>query len=177
MTWLGARDPTFLGKLKSVWDLHFSKNNNLILILSGFLTGWIERNILRSTGFVGRIHLDLTLDELPLHHCAAFLQPGHAYLSNYERFKIVAVTGGIPSYLERIDPSASAEANIHRLCFTREGLLFREFDLLFHDLLQKKLFYRQLIAAVAEKKPLDLTGIYRKLSVKRRAIYPTASKS
>jgi hypothetical protein len=66
--------------------------------------------------------------------------------------------------LERIDPTAAAEANIHRLCFTREGFLFREFDLLFHDLFRKKLFYRQLIAAVAEK-PLDLAGIYRKLSV------------
>jgi uncharacterized protein len=164
INWLGAKDPTFLGKLKSAWDLHFSENNELILILSGSLTSWIDRNILRSTGFVGRVHLDLTLDELPLHHCTAFLQPGHSYLSNYERFKIVAVTGGIPSYLERIDPTAGADANIHRLCFTREGFLFREFDLLFHDLFQKKLFYRQLIASVAEK-PLDLTGIYRKLSV------------
>ena len=53
--------------------------------------------------------------------------------SNHERFKIVAVTGGIPSYLERIDPAAGADANIHRLCLTREGFLFREFDLLFHD--------------------------------------------
>jgi hypothetical protein len=47
---------------------------------------------------------------------------------------------------------------------TSKDVLFREFDLLLHDLFQKKLFYRQLIAAVAEK-PLDLTGIYRKLSV------------
>ena len=119
---------------------------------------------MRSTGFLGRVHLDLTLDELPLYHCAPLLATGHNYQTNYEKFKIVAVTGGIPSYLERIDPSVSADANIHRLCFTREGFLFREFDLLFHDLFQKKLFYRQLIAAVAEK-PVDLTGIYRKLSV------------
>jgi len=164
VNWLGAKDPTFLGKLKSAWDLHFSKNNHLILILSGSLTGWIESNILHSTGFVGRVHLDLTLDELPLRHCAAFLQSGHQYLSDYERFKIVSVTGGIPSYLERIDPTSSADANVQRLCLTREGFLFREFDLLFHDLFQRKLFYRQLIAAVAEK-PLDLAGIYRKLGV------------
>jgi hypothetical protein len=32
-------------------------------------------------------------------------------LSSYERFKIVAVTGGIPSYLERVDPSASSDAS------------------------------------------------------------------
>ncbi|HUA25289.1 MAG TPA: hypothetical protein VMA54_14275 [Steroidobacteraceae bacterium] len=164
--WLGDRDPTFLGKLKSAWDLHFSKNNRLVLILSGSLTSWIERNILHSTGFVGRIHLDLTLDELPLRDCAPFLRTGHGHLSSYERFKVLAVTGGIPSYLERIDPASSAEANIHRLCFTREGYLFREFDLLFNDLFQKKRFYGQLIAALAEK-PLDLQGLYRKLAVQK----------
>jgi hypothetical protein len=68
----------------------------------------------------------LTLDELPLRHCAPFLQAGHQYLSSYEKFKIVAVTGGTPSYLERIHPASSADANIHRLCLTREGFLFRE---------------------------------------------------
>jgi uncharacterized protein len=162
INWLGSKDPTFLGKLKSAWDLHFSRNRRLILILSGSLTSWIERNILHSTGFVGRVHLDLTLDELPLRDCAPFLATGHEYLSSYDKFKIVAVTGGIPSYLERIDPTASADANIRRLCFTPDGFLFREFDLLFGDLFQKKQFYRRLIAAVAEK-PLDLDGIYTKL--------------
>ena len=166
INWLGAKDATFLGKLKSAWDLHFSKNNKLILILSGSLSSWIERNILRSTGFLGRVHLDLTLDELPLRHCAPFLEPGHRYLSNYEKFKIVAITGGIPSYLERVDPTSSADTNIHRLCLTREGFLFREFDLLFNDLFQKKEFYRRLIASVAEK-PMELEDLYRKLHVEK----------
>jgi predicted AAA+ superfamily ATPase len=166
INWLGAKDATFLGKLKSAWDVHFSKNKKLILILSGSLTSWIERNILHSTGFVGRVHLDLTLDELPLRDCIPFLETGHQFLSSYEKFKIVAVTGGIPSYLERIDPASSADANIHRLCLTREGFLFCEFDLLFNDLFQKKKFYRRLIAAVAEK-PLELEGIYRKLNVEK----------
>jgi AAA+ ATPase superfamily predicted ATPase len=166
INWLGAKDATFLGKLKSAWDVHFSKNKKLILILSGSLSSWIERNILHSTGFVGRVHLDLTLDELPLRDCVPFLETGHQFLSSYEKFKIVAVTGGIPSYLERIDPASSADANIHRLCLTREGFLFREFDLLFNDLFQKKQFYRRLIAAVAEK-PLELEDIYRKLNVEK----------
>jgi len=166
INWLGAKDPAFLGKLKSAWDLHFSRNKKLILILSGSLTSWIERNILHSTGFVGRVHLDLTLDELPLRDCAPFLAPGHQHLSSYDKFRIVAVTGGIPSYLERIDPALSADANILRLCFTKDGFLFREFELLYSDLFQKKQFYRRLIAAVAEK-PLDLNGIYRKLGASK----------
>lgn len=53
-----------------------TSRRQLILILSGSLTSWIERNILHSTGFVGRIHVDLTLDELPLRDCAPFLPAG-----------------------------------------------------------------------------------------------------
>jgi uncharacterized protein len=166
INWLGSKDPTFLGKLKSAWDRDFSKNKNLVLILSGSLSSWISKNILHSTGFVGRIHLDLTLDELPLRHCQPFLNAGHNHLSNYEKLKILAVTGGIPSYLERIDTSLSADANIQRLCFEKEGFLFREFENLFHDLFQTKNFYRHIIEAVADK-PLELEDIYTRLAIEK----------
>ncbi len=166
INWLGSKDATFLGKLKSAWDRDFSRNKNLILILSGSLSSWISRNILHSTGFVGRIHLDLTLDELPLRHCAPFLTAGHGHLSNYEKLKILAATGGIPSYLERIDTASSADANIQRLCFEKEGFLFREFDNLFHDLFHNKNFYRHIVEAVADK-PLQLEEIYKKLDIEK----------
>ena len=56
------------------------------------------------------------------------------------------MTGGIPRYLEELRPDLSAEANLQRLCFDSEGLLFREFDQIFHDLFQKQgHFYKQII--------------------------------
>jgi uncharacterized protein len=166
INWLGGKDPTFLPKLKSAWDQYFSANRSLIMILSGSLTGWIEKNILHSTAFVGRVHVNLTLDELPLRHCGPFFNRGHSYLSSYEKFRILSVTGGIPAYLERIDPRSTADANIERLCFKRDGYLFGEFETLFHDLFERKLFYRQLMEAVAEE-PLDLESIYRKMGVQK----------
>lgn len=166
INWIGAKDPTFLPKLKSAWDQYFSANRRLIMILSGSLTGWIQRNILHSTAFVGRVHLDLTLDELPLRYCATFFKRGHSYLSSYEKLRMLSVTGGIPAYLERIDPATSADANITRLCFKKDGYLFKEFEILFQDLFERKQFYRRLIEAVAER-PLDLQGIYHKLKVEK----------
>jgi AAA+ ATPase superfamily predicted ATPase len=44
ITWMSHKDPDFLGKLKIVWDLHFSKNPKLILIVSGSNSAWIEKN-------------------------------------------------------------------------------------------------------------------------------------
>ena len=41
---------------------------------------------------------------------------------------ILSITGGVPKYLEEVDPSIPAEENIRQLCFTREGILFRDFN-------------------------------------------------
>src|SRR3989338_7206382 len=72
ISWMGSEDPLFLGKLKNAWDLHFKKNPQLMLILCGSASSWIEKNILSNTGFLGRISFTLTLDELPLYDCQQF---------------------------------------------------------------------------------------------------------
>jgi len=75
ISWMGSKDPEFLGKLKNSWDMYFSKNSRLILILCGSISSWIEVNILSKTGFVARITIDLVLEELPLNVCNAFWHP------------------------------------------------------------------------------------------------------
>lgn len=135
ISWIGSCDPDFLGKLKNAWDVYFSKNPELILILCGSVSSWIEENILSSTGFLGRISLDLHLKEMPLPDCRMFWTGG---VSSYEIFKVLSVTGGVPKYLEEILPEQSAEENIQRLCFTPEGFLFNEFDKIFSDLFSRK---------------------------------------
>ena len=49
ISWMGSLDPNFLGKLKIAWDIHFSKNHKMILILCGSVSSWIEKNIISST--------------------------------------------------------------------------------------------------------------------------------
>jgi hypothetical protein len=101
---MGSLDPTFLGKLKNAWDLQFSNNSKLILILCGSVSSWIEKNIIKSTGFLGRPSLYLTLEALPLSDCDHFWDgKGHG-ISIYEKLKILSVTGGVPRYLELINP-------------------------------------------------------------------------
>src|SRR3989344_3165827 len=70
ISWMGSKDPLFLGKLKNAWDIEFKTNPELILILCGSVSSWIEENILKSTGFMGRISLTLFLEELSLPECS-----------------------------------------------------------------------------------------------------------
>jgi hypothetical protein len=165
INWLGSKDPAFLGKLKNAWDVEFSQNPRLILILSGSLSGWIERNILHHTGFLGRVSLDFTLPELPLATCDLFWGKHRDRIAPYEKLRLLSVTGGVPRYLEEMDPALSADTNIERMCFTPEGLLFQEFDLIFHDLFSRRdAVYREIVAALVEGS-LDLDGLYAALGV------------
>src|SRR5258708_8273057 len=163
INWLGSKNPTFLGKLKNAWDAEFSQNPHLILILSGSLSGWIERNILHHTGFLGRVSLDFTLPELPLATCNLFWGKHRDRITPHEKLRLLSVTGGVPRYLEELNPALSADVNIQRMCFTPEGLLFKEFDLIFHDLFSRRdKVYREIVAALVNG-PLHLEGLYAAL--------------
>ena len=151
ISWMAGKDATFLGQLKTAWDEHFTNNPNLIMILSGSQSTWIEENILNSTGFVGRISYRLTLKELPLDVCNLFWRQ-QEHISPYEKFKVLAVTGGVPRYLEEIQPHKSAEDNLKRMCFESSGLLFNEFEQIFSDLFARRsVTYKKIVRLLAVK--------------------------
>lgn len=167
ISWLGSKDPDFLGKLKNAWDLQFSQNPNLILALCGSISTWIEKNILSNTGFLGRISLDLTLSELSLQESTLFWKEAKARVSSYEIFKTLSVIGGIPKYLEEIIFQRPAEENIRKLCFEPSGLLFREFEQIFSDLFSKRSSqYGEIVQFLAEKQA-DLKEICAHLNLQK----------
>src|SRR3990167_3938856 len=162
ISWMGSKDANFLGKLKNAWDLEFKKNAELILVLCGSVSSWIEKNILNSTGFLGRIDLILTLNELSLHDCNKIWGASSEQWSAYEKFKALSVTGGVPRYLEILSPQLSAEENIKRLCFIQEGFLFNEFEQIFHDLFARRSdTYKEILSCLGEKPHASLDDLFK----------------
>lgn len=153
ISWMGHGEKSFLAKLKNTWDLGFKKNPHLVLIISGSNSTWIEKNILSDTGFVGRISHRLSLKELSLNECNNFWGNRKGSVSSFDKLKILSATGGIPRYLEEVDSGVSAEENIKKLCFKKEGLLFHEFEDIFSDSLSKKSkHYKNIVKYLAEHK-------------------------
>lgn len=138
ISWMGTKDDDFLGKLKDAWDFAFKKNPTLIFILCGSVSAWIEKNILESTGFMGRLSLTIDLKELKMPECNKLLNEIGFRGSAYEKFKILSVTGGVPRYLEEIKPDRLADENIKDMCFMEKGILFREFKDIFIDIFSKR---------------------------------------
>lgn len=150
ISWMAVGDADFAGHLKIAWDNHFSQRKNLVVVLCGSMSAWIEANLLNSAGFVGRCSWVFTLPPMPLPECVPFWRGKAARIPVLEKIKTLAVTGGVPRYLEEIDPAQTAEQNIHRLCFEPGGLLYREFDDLFSSVFSRRADrYREICRALS----------------------------
>ena len=157
ISWMGAYNPDFAGILKIAWDRYFSKHERLVVVFCGSVSAWIAQNILNSTGFVGRNSLDLELDELPFGKCMELLGPLGRHLSANERIDFLSVAGGVPKYLLEIHPEYSVEENVRRMCFTRNGLLFREFDETFSSVFGRKAVSRRKALECLAERPASVS--------------------
>jgi AAA+ ATPase superfamily predicted ATPase len=162
ISWIGSLDPTFLPKLKNAWDKQFSKNPKLCLALCGSVSSWIEKNIVSNTLFLGRPSLYINLKELSLPECNQFFGHHEDRISAYEKLKILAVTGGVPKYLELISPERSAEENIRFMCFSPNSPLLDEFKRIFSDIFGKRTsIYRKIIQKLIQS-PMTQEELFEK---------------
>jgi hypothetical protein len=108
--------------------------------------------------------LEIVLRELSLSECRKFWPKR---IAPYEILKVLSITGGVPKYLEEIVPELSAENNIRNLCFTPDGLLFREFDQIFSDLFKKRAKHHREIIQTLANGAQDLDSICKKLIIEK----------
>ena len=138
VSWLAYGDDTFADYLKIAWDNGLKKHDRLILVVCGSVSTWIRDNIICNRAYVGRRSLDMVVPELPLRECVKFWGKAAARTDVREIIDVLSVTGGIPRYLEEINPSLSAEENIRRLAFRPKGVLREDFDEMFNDVITSR---------------------------------------
>ena len=151
ISWMGMHDANFPGRLRTAWETLFHRHEKLILVICGSVSVWIKENILDNTGFTGRFSRDYVLPELPLSVCTQFWGEARNRVAAREILDVLSVTGGVPRYLEEIDPGLSADENIRRMCFLKSGELFKDFDAIFNPLFGEATeTKRKLLIALAD---------------------------
>ena len=151
ISWMGRFDPLFPAVLWKAWETMFHRHENLIVVICGSVSSWIQKNILGSTGFAGRLSRNYVIPELALSECVRFWGEAASWVSPREIFDVLSITGGVPRYLEEIDPGSSADENIRRMCFEKGGELFKDFDSIFSPLLGEGVeLKRDVLAALVE---------------------------
>ncbi len=167
ISWMGKYDPTFPGELKYAWDNRFKKHPNHIFVLCGSVSSWIAENIVNSTAYFGRISRDLVVGELPLHDAVKFWGTKVERLSVREITDVLSVTGGVPKYLEDVNPSLSAEENIRRLCFRTDGQLFSDFHEIFNSVFGESTIMKKSVLQALAAGPLSCDELANAIGIAR----------
>lgn len=167
ISWMGKHDPDFAGYLKNGWDDALKQRDNLILVVCGSVSSWVKRNLLDSATFGGRFSRDLVLKELPLRQCAEFWRDRREDLASRELLDVLSVTGGVPRYLEEVNPELSAAENIRLMCFTSDGPLFKDFSAMFSEVFGETSVMKGDVLRTLADGPKTLNEIAMALGVER----------
>ena len=167
ISWLGYYDNMFADTLRIAWENYWKKHDRLIVVLCGSVSTWIKENVIDNSAYLGRRSLDLVVGELPLRECVRFWRESAERIAVQEIIDVLSVTGGVPRYLEEVDPGLSADENLKRMCYLPNSILRVDFDEMFNDVIanQPKLTSRVLRTLVDG--PLSATEIAETLGMER----------
>ncbi len=154
INWLARKSKTPIEHiLWEVWERECAHKSNFMMILSGSLASWMEKNIIASEGFVGRISVNMILRELPLNNIRELFGSEHKKLPNRDIIKLLCAFGGVPLYLNHINPNLTAEDNLLKLVYKSTGAFNNEFNQMFNELFSDdNKMYRDILEAVGTSK-------------------------
>jgi hypothetical protein len=137
-------DPTLPGLLQASWDRRLS-HGDLKLVFCGSSVGMMEETFLgRHAPLFGRRTGQLRLGPLPLSVLHEVF-PWHPA----EVVELYALFGGVPGYLQRLDPSRDLVSNLVARVLTRGEPLYEEVPFLLREELREPRVYHAILATVA----------------------------
>lgn len=140
--WQAANQTRLVSLLKFTWDNHWKKHRPL-LILCGSIGSFMVRNVLKSKALYGRTTSEMHLKGLPP---ASIKKMLGGMRSDEEALRYLLVFGGIPKYLEEVDPTKSFTQNMSRLCFSPDGVMVSEIERIFASQFRTPSTYKRIIS-------------------------------
>ncbi len=137
-------DPSLPSHLQAAWDHHF-KGRPIMLILAGSHVGMMVDMMSYQAPLYGRFTGQILLKPLPFAALAEFFPT----YSAEERVAAYACLGGVPAYLEWINPQQSLVANIKQHLFAPSGMFRSEPALLVSDLVRETRLYEAILRSIA----------------------------
>jgi len=168
LPWFDTKKSEFRAALDYFWNSFASDKSEIMLITCGSAASWMVNKVILATGGLhNRVTRRIALKPFSIAETEQFLNLKGLRLSPYQVIEIYMVLGGIPFYLNLLSKSKSPTQNINDLCFSSDGELTREFDILYASLFKKAERHLRIVEALATKnkgltrKELALlTGLY-----------------
>lgn len=167
LPWMDTARSRFIPAFEHFWNGWAARRDNVMLIVCGSATSWIEDNLINSKGgLYNRLNNEIKLYPFTLRECENYFSQRQIGMSRYDIAQVYMVFGGIPYYMSLFEKGISAAQNIDRLLFDKTGSLKNEFDRLFGSLFTNAADYVKVIRLLAERRKgytrqeiLEATGI------------------
>jgi AAA+ ATPase superfamily predicted ATPase len=137
-------EPTLASRLQRWWSRDATRRQ-IYLVLCGSYVRFFEKNVLAGPAY-GRATGVLQLRPLSYRHLAKFFPAWNPI----DWIRAYAMTGGIPYYLEQLDPTRSLVDNIQHHVLRRGALLYQEAELLLREELREPRIYYSILRAMSE---------------------------
>lgn len=159
MPWMDSKRSNFVSALENFWNGWASGQYNIVLVATGSATSWMVDKLLKNRGGLhNRITRRLYLAPFSLKETEEYLKQRRTTWDRYEMLQCYMVTGGVPFYLDLIEPRESLARNIDRLCYEEDGALSGEFDELYNAVFPVADTYISVVRLLSEHK----NGLTRK---------------
>ncbi|MDR1082942.1 MAG: ATP-binding protein [Coriobacteriales bacterium] len=150
--WMSTHKSGFLPALEDVWNQWASARTDVLLIICGSATSWIVDNIIDNRGGLhNRLTRQILLAPFTLKECEEFYREAGFAMTRYQMVEAYMVFGGIPYYLDLMDPRFELYHNIDQMYFEEGAPLRNEFYNLFHALFGKSGDHLLIVEALASR--------------------------
>lgn len=167
LPWLASKRSKFLETLDYYWNTRWSLLPNMLLLVCGSAASWMVEKIINAKGGLhNRLTHTILLEPFSLNETEKFLQSRSIKLNRKQILDLYMVMGGIPHYLKSIKKGESANQNIGRICFSKDGFLQTEFPKLFRSLFDAAEINLKIVQSIAGSR----SGISRAELIKKTKI-------
>lgn len=149
--WLETRRSGFLAAFEHFWNTVASQQNDLLVVICGSAASWMIRKVIGSKGGLhNRTTVRIRLEPFSLGDTRKYLERRNVRLEDFQFAQLYMAIGGVPHYLNQIQPGHSAAQNIDRLCFAKDGLLVNEFQQLYAALFENAIHHEAMVRTLAK---------------------------
>ena len=163
LPWLATRKSGFISALGYFWN-NWASQRPIVLVVCGSAASWMIRKVINDRGGLhNRVTRLLYLFPFSLAETESYCLARNIRLSRFQLLQIYQAMGGIPMYLDQLEPGSSAVQNIQRICFQETGYLRHEFERLFASLFANFEHHVEIVRLLADKR----RGITREEIIKK----------
>jgi len=156
-------DAAMLSALQYAWDQYFQKTE-IVIILCGSHVRVMETLLSRQSPLFGRMTAQWHLEPLPFSSLAEFFPRWDADA----RVAAYAILGGIPAYLNWLDPNLDLIGNIRQVILSPGSMFLAEPAFLLYDEVREPNSYLAVLKAIGG-------GAHTLTEISDRAFIPTTS--